>query len=171
MKRLFIVIAFIALSLQAFAQDGKALYNKYSDMEGVEAVYISPAMFRLIGKLPEMEVGDNDVDIAAAINSMRGFYLLHAEKEKIASDLYADVKKRLDSENFELLMEAKDDGETVRFYTAGDDRIVRTFIMLAREPKETTFISIDGEMSREELEAMIAKAASDNSGSDSQQLF
>jgi len=167
MKRLYIILVLIAMSLEAFAQDGKTLYNKYSDLEGVEAVYISPAMFRLIGKLPEVEVGDGEIDIASAINSMRGFYLLHVEKEKIASDLYADVKKRLDREDFELLMEAKDNGETVRLYTAGDEKIVRTFIMLAREPGETTFISIDGEMSREELETMIAKAAA----KDSQELF
>jgi len=171
MKRLYILLVLITMSVAAFAQDGKTLYNKYSDLEGVEAVYISPAMFRLIGKLPEMQVGDGDVDIAPAINSMRGFYLLHAEKSKTADNLYADVKKRLDREDFELLMEAKDSGETVRFYTSGDEKTVRTFIMLAREPGETTFISIDGEMSREELEAMIAKAAAKDSPEDSDELF
>ena len=162
MKRLFIVIALIALSVQGFAQNGKALYNKYSDLEGVEAVYISPAMFRLIGRLPEASFGDSDIDLAKAVKSMRGFYLLHAEKEKTARDLYADVKKRLDNEDFELLMEAKEDGELVRFYTAGDEKVVRTFIMLAKEKSETTFISLDGEMSREELENMLAKAVDED---------
>ena len=46
MKR-FILIALAALfGAGAFAQDGKSIYNKYSEAENVSAVYISPAMFR-----------------------------------------------------------------------------------------------------------------------------
>ena len=50
MKQFYIIVAMLLLSISALAQDGRSLYNKYSDLADVEAVYISPAMFRLIGK-------------------------------------------------------------------------------------------------------------------------
>ena len=59
MKKLFIIAATLLLGVLAHAQDGKSIYNKFSDEEGVSAVYISPSMFKLIGKLPEIEIGDN----------------------------------------------------------------------------------------------------------------
>ena len=44
MKKLFIIAATLLLGIFAHAQDGKSIYNKFSDEEGVSAVYISPSM-------------------------------------------------------------------------------------------------------------------------------
>ena len=51
MKKLFIIAAVMLLGTLAKAQDAKSIYNKFSDEQGVSAVYISPSMFKLIGKL------------------------------------------------------------------------------------------------------------------------
>ena len=46
MKKLATLLAaFLLLTAGAKAQDGKGIYNKYSDNEEVSAVYISSAMF------------------------------------------------------------------------------------------------------------------------------
>lgn len=158
MKRLYIILILLLVSISAIAQDGRAIYNKYSDLPGVEAVYISSAMFRLIGKIPEVEMGDEDVDLAPIIKNLKGFYIISTEEKAIGDDLYADVKKRLDRGEYEMLMEAKEDGEVMRLYTAGDDFTVRSFIMLTRDAAEVSFIGLDGEMPREQLEELIMKA-------------
>ena len=44
MKKIFIVAVAMLLTFTAFAQDGRSIYNKYSDAKGVSAVYVSPAM-------------------------------------------------------------------------------------------------------------------------------
>ena len=62
---------------------------------------------------------------------------------------------------YELLMEAKDNGEVTRMYTVGDDFTVNSFVLLAREGTETNFICIDGTIPRDQLEDLIAKAASE----------
>ena len=54
MKRIVLSIMAVLLPLAAFSQSGKSIYNKYSDCEGVSAVYISPAMFRMMGSLPSL---------------------------------------------------------------------------------------------------------------------
>ena len=161
MKRLYIILILLLVSISAIAQDGRAIYNKYSDLPGVEAVYISSAMFRLIGKIPDVEFGDEDVNLAPIIKSLKGFYIISTEDKAVGDNLYADVKKRLDRGEYEMLMEAKEDGEVMRLYTSGDDFTVRSFIMLTHDASEVSFIGLDGEMPREELEELVAKAVSD----------
>ena len=61
MKKIIAIAAAMLLTLTAFAQkDGQKIYNKYSDAKGVSAVYMSPSMFRLMGSLPEMTVGEGE---------------------------------------------------------------------------------------------------------------
>lgn len=159
MKKIFAIMVLAALSVTAFAQSGRDIYNKYSDQEDVAAVYISPAMFRLIGKIPDIQMEDYDVNISSIIKSMSGFYIISSENPDIAEQLAGDVKKFIDKGDFELLMEAKEDGEVMRMYTAGDEKTVKSFVMIAKEEKEVSFIAFDGKINREELEAMMAEAA------------
>ena len=157
MKRIIILLTALLLSISAFAQNGKSIYQKYSDADGVTAVYISPAMFRLIGTIPDLEVGDDKVNISPLIQALTGFYVLSSENPDINGKLRADAERFINSGKYELLMEVKDSGETVRMYTMGNDRTINGFAMLATEAAEVTFISLDGEMPRKEFEALIAK--------------
>lgn len=123
MKKLFIIAAIMLLGTFAKAQDGKSIYNKFSDEQGVSAVYISPSMFKLIGKLPEIELDNGDkMDITPIVNTLKGFYLINTSDDRLTDRINTDVKRLLNSSDYELMMEAKDDGETVRFYTDGDTR-------------------------------------------------
>ena len=161
MKQLYIIVAMLLMSISAFAQDGRSLYNKYSDYENVEAVYISPAMFRLIGKIPDVEMNDESVNLGPIIKSLTGLYILSIKEDRIAQDLADDVNRFIRKGEYELLMEAKDNGEVTRMYTVGDEFTVNSFVMLAREGNEVNFICIDGNMPREQLENLIAEAAKD----------
>ena len=161
MKQLYILVAMLLLSITAAAQDGRSLYNKYSDYDNVEAVYISPAMFRLIGKIPDVEMNDESVNLGPIIKSLSGLYILSIKENRVAQDLAVDVNRFINKGQYELLMEAKDNGEVTRMYTVGDDFTVNSFVMLAREGDEVNFICIDGNIPRDQLEDLIAKAASE----------
>ena len=54
-------------------------------------------------------------------------------------------------------MEAKDNGEKVTMYTSGDEKTVTSFVLLADEGTEVTFICLDGNMDREKLEELLAE--------------
>ena len=161
MKRFITFLTLLALSVSALAQSGKQLYSKYSDLPGMEAVYISPAMFRIIGKIPDMEFNDKDVNFSSIIKSMTGFYVLNCSNAEIGEKLYADEKKFIDSGKYELLMEAKDNGEVVRMYTVGDEKTVNSFVLLARQEDEVSYISFDGKIDRQQMENILATAAAD----------
>ena len=162
MKRTIAIIAAMLLTVSSFAQKARDIYNRYSDEKGVSAVYISPAMFRLIGRIPDLEIGEGDVNIAPLIKSLNGMYLLSCENPAVAEKLKKDVGKHIERGTYELLMEAKDDGDVTRMYTVGDEKTIKSFVLMAFEPNETTFISFEGEIPRDKLEAAIAKAAAED---------
>ncbi len=161
MKRIVILAALLLTTLSSFGQNGKSIYQKYSEAEGVSAVYISPAMFRLIGKIPDLNVEGENINLAPIIQSLSGLYLIDSENSAINASLLADARKFVQSGHYELLMEAKDSGETVRMYTVGTEAIVNGFVMIANEGNETTFICLDGKMNREDLERILANTLND----------
>lgn len=156
MKNIIALAALLLLTFTGFAQDGKSIYNKYSETEGVSAVYISPAMFRLIGKIPNIQVENSDVNLSPIIQALSGMYLISSENPRINAEIKADANRFLEKNKYELLMEAKDGGETVRICTLGKD-IITGFVLLAFQQDECTFISLDGKMRREDLERLIAE--------------
>jgi hypothetical protein len=160
MKKIITIALMLLLTVGAFAQEGKRLYNKYSDQEGVSAVYISPAMFKLIGQLPDINVETADgkkMDMAPLIRSFSGFYMLNFEnKSALSAELYKEVTAMVNKSNFELLMEVKDDGSTVRMYTLGDEKVVNSFVCIINEDDQTMFFCLEGTMNRSDLEKLMA---------------
>ena len=158
MKRIILILAALLLSISTFAQHGKNIYQKYSDADGVTAVYISPAMFRLIGSIPDLEVGEDKVNLSPLIQALNGFYIIDSENPDINGKLRSEVETLINRGKYEMLMEVKESGETVRMYTMGDEKTVAGFVMLAAEAAEVTFICLDGSIPRKDFEALIAKA-------------
>ena len=160
MKKIIAISVMLLIAVGAFAQEGKRLYNKYSDQEGVSAVYISPAMFKLMGQLPDINVETADgkkMDMAPLVRSFSGFYMLIFEKKSAASaELYKEVTSMVNKGNFELLMEVKDDGSTIRMYTLGDEKVVSSFVCIVNEEDGMMFFSLEGSMNRSDVEKLIA---------------
>lgn len=150
----------LLIAVGAFAQEGKRLYNKYSDMDGVSAVYISPTMFKLMGQLPDINVetaGGKKMDMAPIVRSFSGFYMLSFEKKsEVSAELYKEVTAMVNKGSFELLMEVKDSGSTIRMYTLGDDKVVNSFVCIINEEDQTMFFSLEGSMNRSDVEKLIA---------------
>lgn len=159
MKKSVICAIFTVLAtFTSFAQSGESIYKKYSGNKGVSAVYISPSMFKMIGKLPDLEIDDTDVNLSGIVQTLNGLYIIEAENKSISDALLSDVEKFVGSKKYELMMEVRSDDETVRIYTSGNENIVEGFVMLALEDDETVFISLDGTMPRKELEKILARA-------------
>jgi hypothetical protein len=160
MKKIMIIAVMLLMAVGAYAQEGKRLYNKYSDQEGVSAVYISPAMFKLIGQLPDINVETADgkkMDMAPLIRSFSGFYMLNFEnKSALSAELYKEVTAMVNKSNFELLMEVKEAGSTIRMYTLGDEKVVNSFVCIINEDDQTMFFCLEGTMNRSDLEKLMA---------------
>ena len=161
MKRIIILAALLLSVTIASAQEGKNIYNRYSGGKGVSAVYISPSMFKIIGKLPdlEMETADgNSMNLAPLISSFQGFYMLDISNPTTVSVINQDVASMISKGRYELVMEVKDEGETLRIYTSGKEEIIESFVFIASDGDSVQFICIDGEMNRSDIEKLIASS-------------
>lgn len=160
MKRILATAAaLLLLTVNVFAQDGKGIYNKYSDCDDVSAVYISSAMFKMIGKVPDMNLNSGSIKLGSLIKNLDCMYVLDCDDDDLSEEIKSDVKKFLKKYEFELLMEMKESGEVVRIYTLGTEKIVNHFILTASAEDTFTFICLDGKMNRDDLEKEMAKAA------------
>ena len=161
MKRIIALSAALLLTLSLFAQNGKALYNRYAGTKDVSCVYISPAMFKIIGTIPGIELKEGEVDLTPVIRSLRGLYIVNSENPDVSYNLLRDAMDFVESGDFELMMEAIDGGETVHIYTCGTETEINNFILISSEGNECSFICLDGRMSRDRLEEMIADSMGD----------
>lgn len=160
MRKFFaIMTTLLMITAGVSAQDGKNIYNKYSDMDDVSAVYISSTMFKLIGKIPDMNIGSTEMNLTGLIKSLNNMFVIDCDNEDISDDIKTDVGRMLDKYKFEMLMEVKDNGEKVRIHISGDDDIVSTFLMTADDGDGGyTLIVLNGKMKRSELEKAIIEA-------------
>ncbi len=139
----------------ALAQDGKTIYNRYSEAEGVSAVYISPSMFKLMNRIPDINLEGESVNLAPIIKNLTGMYIINSENPAINDDIKRDVDRFIRRGDYEILLEAKEDGEVTRMYTMGPEATVTGFVVLTYEPAECSFICINGEIPRAALEELI----------------
>ena len=161
MKRLIILAVILLSATIASAQEGRNIYNKYSGGEGVTAVYISPSMFKLIGKLPNLEIeteSGSSMDLAPLISSFKGFYMLDISNPSVITEINKEVTTMISKGRYDLLMEVKDEGDNVQIYTSGDEKTIESFVFIASDGHEVQFICIDGKIIRSDLETLIASA-------------
>ena len=157
MKKIIILLLAFAVSMVSSAAQNskKKIYSEYSGKPGVSAVYISPAMFKLIKTVPDIEINSQEVNFSRFIRTLEGMYILNTSDQDIASRLAKDVESELRYGKHELLMEAIEENQTTRIYIVQNDSIVSDLILLSRDGHSTSYISITGEMPLDELSKMI----------------
>ena len=157
MKKIIILLLAFAVSIVSSAAQNskKKIYSEYSGKPGVSAVYISPAMFKLMKTVPDIEINSQEVNFSRFIRTLEGMYILNTSDQDIASRLAKDVESELRYGKHELLMEAIEENQTTRIYIVQNDSIVSDLILLSREGHSTSYISITGEMPLDELSKMI----------------
>ena len=157
MKKIIILLLAFAVSMVSSAAQNskKKIYSEYSGKQGVSAVYISPAMFKLMKTVPDIEINSQEVNFSRFIRTLEGMYILNTSDQDIASRLAKDVESELRYGKHELLMEAIEENQTTRIYIVQNDSIVSDLILLSRDGHSTSYISITGEMPLDELSKMI----------------
>ncbi|MBQ0043741.1 MAG: DUF4252 domain-containing protein [Bacteroidales bacterium] len=155
MKRIIMIAMLAIVSFTAFAQTSRDIYEKYSDMPGTSAVYISPLMFKMMKALPDMHVGSGkDVNITSMIASLDGMFILEVEGSA-AKGLNSEAEKLVKSGKFGLMMEAKDNGENTRIYSVEKGEYITDLVLLTSGGSETTFIAISGKLRSDDIARLL----------------
>ena len=152
-------IALLIVSVSSLsAQNIQKMYERYSGEKGVSSVYISPVMFKLMKSLPVMEIGDENVQMAELIQSFNGMYILDVENPAISKKMSEEVKSWLDKGTYETLMEAKEEGESVKICIRQEKDMIKEFMLFSQEngeSPETALIYISGDIKASDLSKII----------------
>ena len=142
MKSLILsLFVIIASSVSSFAQEDAIMkyFNKYVDDERFSAVYISQKMFGMVAKI---EIEDMEPEVQEVIRSIKGLRVLHTEQN--ALQFYNEALKAINTNEYELLLTARNNGENVRFMVKDKGDIVEELVMIVGGDKNFALLSFLG---------------------------
>lgn len=142
MKSLILsLFVIIASSASMFAQEDAIMkyFSKYVDDERFSAVYISQKMFGMVAKI---EIEDMEPEVQEVIRSIKGLRVLHTEQN--ALQFYNEALKAINTNEYELLLTARNNGENVRFMVKDKGDIVEELVMIVGGEKNFALLSFLG---------------------------
>ena len=149
---LFLLFLFCATTI-AQAQDFDSFYKKYSDKEGITAVYMSKNMLNLARGQNFGNLGS--INFKAISGKVESVQILTSEKEKVKDELAKEISA-ITKNGYEILMQVKENGEMANFYVKNkSNNIISEFIISVNNSKETVFVRISGNFTAEDLRKII----------------
>lgn len=147
-----LAILSMAFSAQAQSDAITKYFNKYIDDDQFSAVYISPKMFNMVSKI---EIEDMEPEVQEVIRSMKGLRILHTEKNTL--QYYNEALKTINTQEYELLLTARDGGENVRFMVKDNGDIVEELLMIVGGDTNFALMSFIGNIDLKKV-GKLAKA-------------
>ena len=144
MKRFIITIAIIACTFAALAQN--KIFEKYAKMEEVDFVCINKAMFNIANSALDSELGN--------LGGIEKMLIINSNTIKGKSQIDKDIEALSDDLNYEILMTARDGGESVVFFFT-DKRNPNELIIATQEKTESSIIVCAGSFSSKEVYEML----------------
>lgn len=168
MKKAIIVLAFLLVPVMTFAlvPGGKiskvkvsSLVSQYRGKQGVEVIEIGRLGTALLKGVAAMADG-NDKDTREALTALKGIkgltIISYEDAETVLKQkINGKVEKML--KGVELLMEAKDDGETMRIYGTFNEKTGKVSDVGIFSPTDGTFIFLVGSFNLEDISKATAK--------------
>ncbi|MGN0195042.1 MAG: DUF4252 domain-containing protein [Candidatus Cryptobacteroides sp.] len=156
-KIVSLIVACIATCISVSAQTSRGIYQKFSQNKGVDAVYVSPATFRLMNGL------NIDLDDMAGLRlkditaDLTGLYILDTGSKEVGRKIADEVRKMVDAGKYELLVSTKDDTDDTSIYAHIDGDTVSDFVLLDISSDGVHWISIEGRIPMEAIQKMMAQ--------------
>ena len=144
MKRFIITITIIACTFAALAQN--KIFEKYAKMEDVDYVYINKAMFNIANSTLDAEIGN--------LGGIEKMLIISSNTAKSKSQIDNDIEVLSNDKNYEILMTARDGGESVVFIFT-DKRNPHELIIATQEKEESSILVCAGSFSSKEVYEML----------------
>ena len=155
MKRIFLIMAICLLSLTSWmaveADAQNKLFSKYSEMDNVEYICITKSMLKLFGN---GSTTINGVHIEGFTNAINVILIVNSDDEEVKEIMKKDYKTLSNDPNYEVLMQAKSDGERVTTLLNAT-KSEKEVVMYVDEKDEQTFIVLTGQFTDEQLKKLL----------------
>ena len=148
-----------SMDLPLSKANANSLYSKWAEKDGVTATYISRSMFKMIRKIPQIQLY-KPVDLTPVIKNLDGLYMLEfnaAQRNTANGGLRKDIQAVL--KGHEKLMERREGEQVTRLFIATDGKTVSSFVMTRMDIGSNygQFVCIEGAIPQSEFEKVIAE--------------
>lgn len=144
MKRILLILLIATSIGVCHAQE--ALFSKYENIKGVETVFISKAMFRLMPKLDNYP--HNIGRIASKLDRIQ---ILSCERPSMVKQIADNALSIFKRERYEVMMQMTDEGETTTIYMKPRGGGKNEFALLSTEKNEVSIINVLGNITLDDI--------------------
>ena len=150
-------------------EDGNYVYNRWCDQPDISATYISPEMFGMMERLPEINILGRQVDLSGIITDLKGLYLLDFartlsdkpwvsySRNSTSMGLRRDIRDFLDENHYTTWMDMRQDGMYTRLYISSDGTTVSGFVLVNMDDEFDygRFVCLEGRFPQQEFEKIL----------------
>ena len=139
--------------------DFSSFYSKWAGMEGVSATYISKSMFKMIEKVPQIQL-DRPVDLTPIIQSLDGLYMLEFDNTQRDTRLGCLIKNIQDIvDGHESLMEKREGDLATILLIKTEGKMVSSFILMRKDNdfNHCQLVCLEGAIPQDEFKKVITE--------------
>jgi len=154
MKKLLSLLSLIVLvsfTMQAQSDAIDKFFESYQDSDDFSSVYVSPKMFQMVAKVAGEEM---EGDLADVVKDLKGLQVLRTEVSPLK--YYKEAKKKIPTNEYEILVKVKDEGQNVRIFSKSSGDIVKELLVMVGGSDEFILLSFVGDIDITKL-AKLAK--------------
>lgn len=157
-KRLYTLLTLVILTISGFLTTSvnaqNRIFEKYDDMKDVEYICITRSMLKLIG---EGSLNINGVNVKGLSDAVKILVIINSDNKSVCQQMKEDFKTLKADEKYEMLMQAKDDGERVCVLFNDSSKDNKEMVMYIEEDDEQTFIILTGKLNEDLVNALLTK--------------
>lgn len=147
MRYLIVLFSFMlgSLNLQAQPDAISQYFDQYVDDDNFTVVYVSAKMFELLGKLDLEELDEPEAAQAMeVVNTLKGIRVLTTEVDPMK--YYKEAVQKINTNDYELLVSVRDEGENVRLFVKNQGDIINELFVLVGGEEEFVLVSLIGDI-------------------------
>ena len=136
-----------AISTMSFAQ--QELFEQYDDVEGVETVYISASMLRMMRNI---KAGNKDISrIAGRLERLQ---ILNCERTALIPTIRKTAVTIFNKRGYHIVMQTSGGGEHVTIYEKKYRNGRNEYVLMAIEKNELSVINVFGKVSLQDIQGI-----------------
>ncbi len=148
------IVAFMAMAATAQNNAIDNFFEDYQDDENFSMVYVSPKAFKMVAKVAEGTEGEMK-ELQEVIKDLKALRILRTEVNSLAK--YKEATKRINTGSYEILLQARDDGQKIQFLTKDSGNIIEELLLLVGGKDEFVMLSFVGKLDLDKIANLAAK--------------
>jgi hypothetical protein len=150
MKRIpyFVLVLLLFMTSAGFSQQNAIdrFFSDYQNNDDFTSVYVSPKMFQMMS---QSESASKDEELMDIIRDIKGLKILTADKN--TRKYYNESRKKIPVSEYEVLLDVRDAGNNVHFYTRESNGKITELLLLVGGDSEFVMMSFTGNLDLDKI--------------------